>query len=217
MFPLPLLYTAGFSRIGAREGGKKKPPGGTAEVCAGYSPPGGIPPPGEGAPGWGSPTPSFDKPFTWAAHPNPGGHLSGGEGGQLRETPHPPTLNRFFPPLEGGAAAARAPWVAGPWGAHIDSWGARARVQLGGAAGSPASSGVSGMDFRWWPLVPISHWSTPEAGELARQVVAAGGLLGGVLVPPCRDASTYFSRPRLGGSAQPWRTPLTSMWHRPAH
>ena len=38
-------------------------------------------------------------------------------------------------------------------------------------------------------LVPIAHWATPAGAQLAQRVAAGGGLLGGVLVPPCRGGS----------------------------
>ncbi|KZR76766.1 amidohydrolase family protein [Prochlorococcus marinus] len=49
------------------------------------------------------------------------------------------------------------------------------------------------MELQWVALVPIEHWSTREGDQLAGRVAAAGGLLGGVVVPPFDPGKTRDS------------------------
>ena len=69
----------------------------------------------------------------------------------------------------------------------------RSHIDSGGGPASDASWEVLQQQRQRWrerialqlvAMVPIDHWLTPAGEALARQVAAAGGLLGGVLGPP---------------------------------
>lgn len=69
----------------------------------------------------------------------------------------------------------------------------RSHIDSGGGPASEVSWEVLQQQRHRWrerialqlvAMVPIDHWLTPAGESLARQVAAAGGLLGGVLGPP---------------------------------
>ena len=124
----------------------------------------------------------LDKAFSWSQAPNLGGTYSGALEANLHEH-HARTQVQVRERAERALALAfrqglRAirshvdsvgPGAACSWEALLDAqrcWRERISLQL-------------------VALGPIEHWSTADGQALARRVSAAGGLLGGVLVPPC--------------------------------
>jgi cytosine deaminase len=129
----------------------------------------------------------LDKAFTWADHPNHEGTYAGALAANRQEH-STRSVERVVARAERGLQLA---WRHGLRGmrSHIDSLGPGAACSWE-ALQDRRQLWRERIELQLVALVPISHWSTPEADVLARQVVAAGGLLGGVLVPPCRDAQT---------------------------
>ena len=125
----------------------------------------------------------LDKAFTWAEHPNPAGTYGGAMAANLVE--HTSRTRDLV--LKRGERALQLACSQGlrALRSHIDSLGP-------GAEGSWQA--LLELRERWRDrielqlvaLVPIEHWSTSAGQALAREVAAAGGLLGGVLVPPFR-------------------------------
>ena len=123
----------------------------------------------------------LDKAFTWAEHPNPAGTYGGAMAANLVE--HTTRTRELV--LKRGEHALQLACGHGlrALRSHIDSLGP-------GAEGSWQA--LLELRERWRgrialqlvALVPIEHWSTSAGQTLAREVAAAGGLLGGVLVPP---------------------------------
>ena len=136
----------------------------------------------------------LDKAFTWSAHPNLSGTYSGALAANLEEhqqRTEAAVLERAERALQlacsKGLRAVRS---------HIDSLGPGAE---------PSWQALLELRERWRDrltlqlvaLVPIDHWGTPAGETLARRVAAAGGLLGGVLVPPCRGSAVRQSLRRM--------------------
>ena len=136
----------------------------------------------------------LDKAFTWSAHPNLSGTYSGALVANLEEhqqRTESAVLERAERALQlacsKGLRAVRS---------HIDSLGPGAE---------PSWQALLELRERWRDrltlqlvaLVPIDHWGTPAGETLARRVAAAGGLLGGVLVPPCRGSAVRQSLRRM--------------------
>ena len=124
----------------------------------------------------------LDKAFSWSLAPNPGGTYGGALAANLAEHQGRTTAGvreraerALTLGLRHGLRAIRS---------HIDSlgpgadcsWEALLDAQMGWR---------DRIDLQLVALLPIEHWSTPEGERLARRVALAGGLLGGVLVPPC--------------------------------
>ena len=141
----------------------------------------------------------LDKAFTWSAHPNLSGTYSGALAANLEEhqqRTEAAVLERADRALQlacsRGLRAVRS---------HIDSLGPGAE---------PSWQALLELRERWRDrltlqlvaLVPIDHWGTPAGETLARRVAAAGGLLGGVLVPPCRGSAVRQSLRRMLHLAQ---------------
>ena len=129
----------------------------------------------------------LDKAFSWTTHPNPDGTYDGAMAANLQEH----QTRSASAVLARGEKAIRLACANGlrSLRTHIDSVGPGAQASW---------DALQELQQRWRDrvhlqlvaLVPIDHWSTPEGVLLGRRVAAAGGLLGGVLVPPCRGAAT---------------------------
>jgi cytosine deaminase len=132
----------------------------------------------------------LDKAFTWSAHPN----LSGTYGGALAANLEEHQQRTEAAVLERAERALQLACARGLRAvrSHIDSLGPGAE---------PSWQALLQLRERWRDrltlqlvaLVPIDHWGTPAGETLARRVAAAGGLLGGVLVPPCRGPAVRQS------------------------
>jgi len=129
----------------------------------------------------------LDKAFTWQEAPNLEGTYAGALAANQREHASRTTARVV-------ARAERAMDLALRNGlrcirSHIDSLGPGADCSW---------EALLDLQKRWQArialqlvaLVPVSHWSTAEGAMLAGRIAAAGGLLGGVLVPPCRDGAS---------------------------
>ena len=128
----------------------------------------------------------LDKAFTWAQAPNLEGTYNGALAANLAEHQTRTTarvrdraeraLQQAF---RHGIRAIRS---------HIDSLGPGADCSW--EALLDAQSRWQGrITLQLVALLPIEHWSTTAGEALAQRVAASGGLLGGVLVPPCRGRS----------------------------
>ena len=123
----------------------------------------------------------LDKAFSWAEHSNRSGSMAAALAVNLREGEQR-TAEQV---LQRGEQALDQAWRYGLRAirSHVDS---------GGFAGPPSWEALLQLQQRWRgrvelqlvALVPLNHWGTPEGRELARQVAAGGGVLGGVLGPP---------------------------------
>lgn len=127
----------------------------------------------------------LDKAFSWADHPNLSGTYDGALAANLQEhqtRSESAVLARGEQALQRacrhGLRAVRS---------HIDSLGPGAE---------PSWRALLTLRERWQDrielqlvaLVPLAHWQTPAGERLAEQVADRGGLLGGVLTPPCGGA-----------------------------
>ena len=136
----------------------------------------------------------LDKVFTWPQAPNREGTYTGALAANLQEH-HART--------EASVAerAERALQLAHRQGlrairSHIDSLGPGADCSW--TALLEARRRWQGrIAVQLVALVPIAHWMTPEGEALGRRVAEAGGLLGGVLVPPCGGWATRQALLRL--------------------
>ena len=124
----------------------------------------------------------LDKAFTWDRHPNLAGTYSGALKANLQEhttRTRDDVLKRGHRALElacaSGLRALRS---------HIDSLGPGAACSWE-ALVELREQWRDRLELQLVALVPIEHWGTTEGEALAGRVAAVGGLLGGVLVPPC--------------------------------
>jgi cytosine deaminase len=123
----------------------------------------------------------LDKAYSWPQFPNRKGTLEGALEANLREAQQ---RSRELV-LERGERALSQAWRHGLRAvrSHIDSLG---------PAGQASWEALVELRQRWRgrvelqlvALVALDHWLTPEGERLAAQVVASGGLLGGVLGAP---------------------------------
>ena len=130
----------------------------------------------------------LDKAFSWAEHPNLEGTYAGAMAANRREHGCRTRAGVSARAERGLRSALRHGLRA--MRSHIDSLGPGAECSWD-ALSDLRRRWRGRIDLQLVALVPISHWSTPEGAALARRVVAAGGLLGGVLVPPCGDRQTW--------------------------
>ena len=128
----------------------------------------------------------LDKAFTWSAHPNFSGTYEGALEANLKEyqvRDLEAVLCRGEKAItracQNGLRALRS---------HIDSLGAGADASWE-ALQTLKKQWRHQLELQLVALVPIAHWATPAGAQLAQRVAAGGGLLGGVLVPPCRGGS----------------------------
>jgi hypothetical protein len=129
----------------------------------------------------------LDKAFSFNLFPNREGTMAGALEANGREA-----AERTFEQVRiRGERALDQAWRNGVRAirSHIDSVGPQS---------APSWQALRGLRQEWADrvelqlvaLVPISHWLKPEGEALAREVAAAGGLLGGVLGAPfAADAS----------------------------
>ncbi|MGC6482695.1 MAG: amidohydrolase family protein [Synechococcus sp.] len=124
----------------------------------------------------------LDKAFSWSQAPNLDGTYNGALAANLTEhQTRTATLVR--------SRAERALQQAFRHGlrairSHIDSLGPGADCSWE-ALLDAQTCWREQLTLQLVALVPIEHWSTAAGKALAQRVAAAGGLLGGVLVPPC--------------------------------
>ncbi len=124
----------------------------------------------------------LDKAFSWSRYPNLSGTYAGAMEANLREH-QSRTLEvvqeRFERSMQlawrHGLRAVRT---------HIDSLGPGAQCSWD-AILEGASRWHDRVTVQPVALVPVEHWSTSEGEQLAARVAASGGLLGGVITPPC--------------------------------
>jgi cytosine deaminase len=124
----------------------------------------------------------LDKAFSWSRYPNLSGTYAGAMAANLRE--HQTRTvevvqERFERAMEliwrHGLRAVRT---------HIDSLGPGAQCSWD-AILDGASRWQDRVTVQPVALVPVEHWGTSEGEQLAARVAASGGLLGGVISPPC--------------------------------
>ncbi len=128
----------------------------------------------------------LDKAFSWGDYPNLSGTYDGALAANLQE--HQSRSESAV--LVRGERALQRACCHGlrAMRSHIDSLGPgaepswRALLQL-------RERWRDRIDLQLVALVPVAHWSTPEGEHLAQQVAEWGGLLGGVLSPPCGGAA----------------------------
>ncbi len=124
----------------------------------------------------------LDKAFSWSGYPNLRGTYAGAMAANLREH-QSRTLEvvqeRFEHAMSlvwrHGLRAVRT---------HIDSLGPGAACSWD-AILEGASRWQDRVMVQPVALVPVEHWGSKEGRQLAARVAAAGGLLGGVISPPC--------------------------------
>ncbi|MDP6193045.1 MAG: amidohydrolase family protein [Prochlorococcus sp.] len=124
----------------------------------------------------------LDKAFTWADFPNLSGSYSGALAANLLEHQQRTLLGvrqraerALQLALQHGLRAVRS--HVDSVGPHCDlSWEALLDLQR---------QWQDRLTLQLVALVPVEHWSTSAGKKLAQKVAASGGLMGGVLVPPC--------------------------------
>ncbi len=128
----------------------------------------------------------LDKAFTWSAHPN----LSGTYEGALEANMNEHRVRDLEEVLSRGDQAMARACQNGlrALRSHIDSLGPGADTSWE-ALQVLKKQWRDQFELQLVALVPIAHWATTDGKKLAQRVAAVGGLLGGVVVPPCRGAS----------------------------
>ena len=128
----------------------------------------------------------LDKAFTWSTHPNLGGTYDGALEANMREH----GIRDLQAVLARGDQAISRACDHGlrAMRSHIDSLGPGADASWE-ALQALKTQWHGQVELQLVALVPIAHWSTTEGKQLGQRVAASGGLLGGVLVPPCRGTS----------------------------
>lgn len=129
----------------------------------------------------------LDKAFSWPEAPNREGSYAGALAANLQEHQTRTTSSVR-------ARAERALQQAFCQGlrairSHIDSLGPGADCSWDALQDAQACW-RGRVDLQLVALLPVDHWSTVAGQTLARRVAAAGGFLGGVIVPPCSGSST---------------------------
>ena len=128
----------------------------------------------------------LDKAFTWSAHPNFSGTYEGALAANMKEHQ---VRDREAVLCRGEQAITRACQNGlRALRSHIDSLGPGADASWE-ALQTLKKQWRHQLELQLVALVPIAHWATPAGAQLAQRVAAGGGLLGGVLVPPCRGGS----------------------------
>ncbi len=136
----------------------------------------------------------LDKAFTWNSHPNLSGTYAGAMAANLKEH----QSRSFDLVCDRFERALRLAWRHGLRAVrtHIDSLGPGAQCSWD-AILQGASRWQDQVKIQPVALVPVEHWDTPEGEKLAARVAAAGGLLGGVIAPPCAGAAPRKALRRL--------------------
>ena len=128
----------------------------------------------------------LDKAFSWGQSPNLEGTYNGALAANLAE-------HQTRTSAQVRERADRALQLAFRHGlrairSHIDSLGPGADCSWEALLDAQSHWGER-IVLQLVALLPIEHWSTTAGEALAQRVAASGGLLGGVLVPPCRGRS----------------------------
>ncbi|QNI85771.1 cytosine deaminase [Synechococcus sp. PROS-7-1] len=125
----------------------------------------------------------LDKAFSWTDYPNRSGTYAGAMEANMREH-RTRTADRVQERSERALALA---WRHGLRAirTHIDSLGPGAACSWE-VLTERRQQWKKRIELQLVALVPIAHWSTPEGEQLASQVAAAEGVIGGVIEPPCR-------------------------------
>lgn len=125
----------------------------------------------------------LDKAFSWTDYPNRSGTYAGAMEANMREH-RTRTADRVHERSERALALA---WRHGLRAirTHIDSLGPGAACSWE-VLTERRQQWKKRIELQLVALVPIAHWSTPEGEQLASQVAAAEGVIGGVIEPPCR-------------------------------
>ena len=136
----------------------------------------------------------LDKAFSWSDFPNQTGTYAGAMDANMREH-RTRTADRVHDRSERALALA---WRHGLRAirSHIDSLGPGAACSWEVLTGA-RQRWKERIELQLVALVPIAHWSTPEGEHLASQVAAAGGVIGGVIEPPCRGGAPRQALRRL--------------------
>ena len=147
----------------------------------------------------------LDKAFSWSDFPNPKGTYEGAMEANMREH-RTRTAERVHERSERALALA---WLHGLRAirTHIDSLGPGAACSWD-VLTSARQRWKKRIELQLVALVPITHWSTPEGGRLASQVAAAGGVIGGVIEPPCRGRGPRQALRRLLALAERYGCPV---------
>ena len=124
----------------------------------------------------------LDKAFSWSHYPNLSGTYAGAMAANLKEhqsRTHEVVQARFERSMalawRHGLRAVRT---------HIDSLGPGAQCSWD-AILEGGSRWQDRITVQPVALVPVEHWSSSDGEQLAARVAASGGLLGGVIGPPC--------------------------------
>ncbi len=124
----------------------------------------------------------LDKAFSWSRYPNLHGTYAGAMAANFREH-QTRTLEVVQERFE---RAMQLVWRHGLRAVrtHIDSLGPGAQCSWD-AILDGASRWQDRVKVQPVALVPVAYWGTSEGEQLAAQVAESGGLLGGVISPPC--------------------------------
>ncbi len=136
----------------------------------------------------------LDKAFTWNSFPNLSGTYAGAMAANLKEH-----QTRSVDKVRGRfERALQLAWRHGLRAirTHIDSLGPGAECSWD-AILEGSSRWQDQVTIQPVALVPVEHWETPEGERLAARVAAAGGLLGGVISPPCSGRAPRRALSRL--------------------
>lgn len=147
----------------------------------------------------------LDKAFSWSDYPNVAGTYAGAMEANMREH-GTRTAERVHERSERALALA---WRHGLRAirTHIDSLGPGAACSWEVLTES-RQRWKERIELQLVALVPIAHWSTPEGERLAAQVAAAGGVIGGVIEPPCRGRGPRQALRRLLALAERYGCPV---------
>ncbi len=140
-------------------------------------------------PRFAEPHAHIDKAFTWSESPNLLGSYEGALDANLHEQTSR-TIEAVFSraerslqlSLKNGFRAIRS---------HVDSFGLCADMTWD-ALLDLRSKWHSLIELQLVALVPLEYWTTSQGSHLASRVARAGGLLGGVLVPPFEVKGSSF-------------------------
>ena len=136
----------------------------------------------------------LDKAFTWNSFPNLSGTYAGAMAANLKEH-QTRSVDKVRVRFE---RALQLAWRHGLRAirTHIDSLGPGAECSWD-AILEGSSRWQDQVTIQPVALVPVEHWETPEGEKLAARVAAAGGLLGGVISPPCSGRAPRRALSRL--------------------
>ena len=147
----------------------------------------------------------LDKAFSWTDYPNGSGTYAGAMEANMREH-RTRTADRVHERSERALGLA---WRHGLRAirTHIDSLGPGAACSWE-VLTERRQHWKERIELQLVALVPIAHWSTPEGEQLASQVAAAEGVIGGVIEPPCRGRGPRQALRRLLALAERFGCPV---------